>query len=78
MYVLSLCNVRFSSSCLLCLLDQNVRFTGEEILMLGRQHEALLLPDMKGGFLGTLNVFHELHCVVSDCMMLDRCNRNAN
>ena len=43
--------------------DQNIRVSVEDLTHFpGREEETVALPD--GGYLGTLNVFHELHCIV--------------
>lgn len=44
--------------------DTNVRVTEHEMSRIpGRKEQAIPLPD--GGYFGTLNVYHNLHCVVS-------------
>ena len=43
--------------------DQNIRVSAEDLAHFpGREEETVARPD--GGYLGTLNVFHELHCIV--------------
>ncbi|KAI9748583.1 MAG: hypothetical protein M4579_007183 [Chaenotheca gracillima] len=42
--------------------DINVRISGEDLDQLGRKDAGVALPD-GSGYLGTLNVYHELHCV---------------
>lgn len=41
----------------------NVRFQLEDLKVWGRDVDAVALPD-GSGYLGTLNVYHEIHCVV--------------
>lgn len=42
----------------------NVRFSQADMEAVGRTEDAVQLPD-GSGFAGTLNVYHEIHCVVS-------------
>lgn len=42
----------------------NVQLSEEDIKAVGRLEGAVSLPD-GSGYIGTLNVYHELHCVVS-------------
>jgi hypothetical protein len=42
----------------------NVRLSKDDITAVNRLTGAVTLPD-GSGYLGTLNVFHELHCIVS-------------
>lgn len=44
--------------------DMNVRISEKDIAPLDRADGAVAMPDGTG-FIGTLNVYHELHCVVS-------------
>ena len=44
--------------------DMNVRFQLEDLKAWGREADAVALPD-NSGYIGTLNVYHEIHCVVS-------------
>jgi hypothetical protein len=41
----------------------NLRLDREDIVAFNRQDEAVELTD-GSGYAGTLNVYHELHCVV--------------
>jgi hypothetical protein len=43
--------------------DMNVRFSLENLKAFNREEDAVMLPD-GSGYLGTLNVYHEIHCVV--------------
>ncbi|KKZ64330.1 hypothetical protein EMCG_09714 [[Emmonsia] crescens] len=40
----------------------NVRLSEEDLMAVGRLEDAVALPD-GSGYAGTLNVFHELHCI---------------
>ncbi|KAI4134106.1 MAG: hypothetical protein LQ347_001803 [Umbilicaria vellea] len=42
--------------------NMNVRFQLEDLKVWGRDVDAVALPD-GSGYLGTLNVYHEIHCV---------------
>ncbi|CZR59326.1 uncharacterized protein PAC_09218 [Phialocephala subalpina] len=42
--------------------NQNIRLPLEAVRYFGREEDAVLLPD-GSGYVGTLNVFHEIHCV---------------
>lgn len=44
--------------------DMNVRLSLEDIKAFDREENAIALPD-GSGYLGTLNVYHEIHCIVS-------------
>lgn len=43
----------------------NVRLSLDDVRAFGREATAVGMSD-GGGYLGTLNVYHELHCVVSE------------
>lgn len=45
----------------------NVRLSKDDLIAVDRLHGAVALPD-GSGYLGTLNVFHELHCIVSSSL----------
>lgn len=48
-------------------LDANTRITAEELSHFpGREEQAIKLPD--GGYLATMNAYHELHCIVSSTL----------
>lgn len=51
-----------SRATMLTIPDNNIRISDEWIHKYERQNEAVKLPD--GGYLGMLNVMHELHCIV--------------
>ncbi|KAI1379248.1 hypothetical protein F4677DRAFT_442974 [Hypoxylon crocopeplum] len=40
----------------------NVRISKEDVKHFGREDTAVALPD-GSGYIGTLNVFHEIHCI---------------
>lgn len=42
----------------------NVRFSLEDLKAFDRDEDAVQLPD-GSGYAGTLNIYHEIHCVVS-------------
>ena len=42
----------------------NVRLSLEDLQAFNRSEDAVQLPD-GSGYAGTLNVYHEIHCVVS-------------
>ena len=42
----------------------NIRLSLSDIKAFDREDTAIALPD-GSGYVGTLNVFHEIHCVVS-------------
>ena len=42
----------------------NVRFSLEDLKAFNREEDAVQLPD-GSGYAGTLNIYHEIHCVVS-------------
>lgn len=42
----------------------NVRFSLEDLKAFNRVEDAVQLPD-GSGYAGTLNIYHEIHCVVS-------------
>lgn len=44
-------------------LDENFRVSTEEMIALGEYDEDSV-PLSKGGYMGTLRVYHELHCLV--------------
>jgi hypothetical protein len=44
--------------------DQNIRLSLEDLKEFNRDEDAVQLPD-GSGYLGTLNIYHEIHCVVS-------------
>ena len=44
--------------------DMNVRFSLEDLKAFNREEDAVQLPD-GSGYAGTLNIYHEIHCVVS-------------
>lgn len=44
--------------------DMNVRFSLEDLKVFNRDEDAVQLPD-GSGYAGSLNVYHEIHCVVS-------------
>jgi hypothetical protein len=43
--------------------DENIRLEPEVMRHYGREDIGVALPD-RDGYIGTLNVFHELHCIV--------------
>ena len=43
--------------------DMNVRISREDVQHFGREENAVALPD-GSGYVGTLNVYHEIHCIV--------------
>jgi hypothetical protein len=44
--------------------DQNIRLSLEDLKAFNRDEDAVQLPD-GSGYIGTLNIYHEMHCVVS-------------
>lgn len=42
----------------------NIRLSREDLKAFNRTEDAVQLPD-GSGYAGTLNVYHEIHCVVS-------------
>lgn len=44
--------------------EMNVRFSLEDLIAFNRDEDAVQLPD-GSGYAGTLNIYHEIHCVVS-------------
>ena len=44
--------------------DMNVRFSLSDLKAFNREEDAVQLPD-GSGYAGTLNIYHEIHCVVS-------------
>ena len=42
----------------------NIRFSLEDLKAFNREEDAVQLPD-GSGYAGTLNIYHEIHCVVS-------------
>ncbi|KAI0378054.1 hypothetical protein F5Y04DRAFT_166361 [Hypomontagnella monticulosa] len=42
--------------------NMNIRISKEDVRHFGREETAVALPD-GSGYIGTLNVFHEIHCV---------------
>ena len=44
--------------------EMNVRFSLEDLKVFNRAEDAVQLPD-GSGYAGTLNIYHEIHCVVS-------------
>lgn len=44
-------------------LAMNIRLSQKDVEAFGREKEAIAMSDGTG-YVGTLNVFHELHCVV--------------
>ena len=48
--------------------EMNVRFSLEDLKVFNREEDAVLLPD-GSGYAGTLNIYHEIHCVVSPPML---------
>lgn len=48
---------------MLTLIDMNVRLSLEDLKKFGRDEDAVALPD-GSGYAGTLNIYHEIHCVV--------------
>lgn len=42
----------------------NVRLSLEDLKAINREEDAVQLPD-GSGYAGTLNIYHEIHCVVS-------------
>ncbi len=42
----------------------NMRFSKEDFNAFNRDEDGVELPD-GSGYVGTLNVYHEIHCVVS-------------
>lgn len=43
--------------------EMNIRFSLEDLKQFGRDEDAVQLPD-GSGYVGTLNIYHEIHCVV--------------
>ena len=48
--------------------EMNVRFALEDLKVFNREEDAVQLPD-GSGYAGTLNIYHEIHCVVSPPML---------
>jgi hypothetical protein len=44
--------------------DQNIRLSLEDLKAFNRDEDAVQLPD-GSGYIGSLNIYHEIHCVVS-------------
>jgi hypothetical protein len=44
-------------------LEMNIRLSLEDLKAFNRDEDAVQLPD-GSGYVGTLNVYHEIHCVV--------------
>ena len=44
--------------------EMNVRFSLDDLKAFNRVEDAVQLPD-GSGYAGTLNIYHEIHCVVS-------------
>lgn len=42
--------------------DMNIRLSLEDLKAVGRDEDAVELPD-GSGYVGTLNIYHEIHCV---------------
>jgi hypothetical protein len=42
----------------------NIRLSLDDVKAFNREETAIVLPD-GSGYLGTLNVYHEIHCIVS-------------
>ncbi len=49
--------------------DMNIRLALEDLKVFNRDQDAVALPD-GSGYIGTLNIYHEIHCVVSVQSML--------
>ena len=49
--------------------EMNVRFSLEDLKAFNRVEDAVQLPD-GSGYAGTLNIYHEIHCVVSLQLLL--------
>ena len=49
--------------------EMNVRFSIEDLKVFHRVEDAVQLPD-GSGYAGTLNIYHEIHCVVSLHLLL--------
>ena len=50
--------------------EMNVRFSLDDLIAFNRVEDAVQLPD-GSGYAGTLNIYHEIHCVVSLQLLLD-------
>lgn len=50
--------------------EMNVRFSLEDLKAFNRDEDAVQLPD-GSGYAGTLNIYHEIHCVVSLALSFD-------
>ena len=50
--------------------EMNVRFSLDDLKAFNRVEDAVQLPD-GSGYAGTLNIYHEIHCVVSLQLLLD-------
>jgi hypothetical protein len=42
----------------------NIRLSLEDLKAFNREEDAVQLPD-GSGYIGSLNIYHEIHCVVS-------------
>jgi len=49
---------------ILKLTDMNVRISKEDVKHFDREENGVQLPD-GSGYIGTLNVYHEIHCIVT-------------
>ena len=52
------------------MVEMNVRFSLEDLKIFNRDEDAVQLPD-GSGYAGSLNVYHEIHCVVSPPLLPD-------
>ena len=50
--------------------EMNVRFSLDDLKAFNRVEDAVQLPD-GSGYAGTLNIYHEIHCVVSLQLLLE-------
>jgi hypothetical protein len=47
------------------MIDMNIRISKEDVQYFGREETAVALPD-GSGYIGTLNIYHEIHCIVGN------------
>jgi hypothetical protein len=59
----------------LTLQDENIRIEPEIMKRLGREDIGVRIPG-DDGYIGTLNVYHELHCLVG-VLFSPRCCKNC-
>ena len=50
-------------------IDENIRIESEVIKRLGREEHSVRIPG-DDAYIGTLNVYHELHCLVGSDFQL--------